>query len=116
MTDFIIQIILFFSFGIIVYVAASALPRLSEGDESETFSRNLFPSIQTHKIDLAVASFLEKTLRKTRLSLLRFDNTLNEYIGKVKAHTAGSSPNGKQKTLFGITEENFNREEIKNPS
>ena len=114
MSDFILQLILFISFGIIVYVAASALPRISEDGEEIKPAKNLLSSIPAHKIDLAIASFLEKTLRRARVSILRFDNTLNGYIGKVKSHTTNSGSNGKQKNLFTPPEpeENKTQEQI----
>lgn len=106
MTDYIIQIILFISFGIIVYVSASALPRISEETEEVNPTKNLLSSIPAQKIDLAIASFLEKTLRRSRLSLLRFDNVLNSYIGKIKAHATTSVGVSNQKKLFPLQEEN----------
>ncbi len=100
MTDFIIQITLFISFGIIVYVAARALPRISEESVEVNPTKNLLSSLPAQKIDLAIASFLEKTLRRGRLTLLRFDNTLNSYIGKVKAHTSNTFGKSREKALF----------------
>lgn len=104
-SDFILQLILFISFGIIVYVAAKALPRVAEDGEEIKPERTLLSSIPAQKIDLAIASFLEKNLRRARVTILRWDNTLNAYIGKVKSHTANSNVNETQKSLFAPTEE-----------
>lgn len=100
MADFILQLIIFVSFGIIIYVAARVLPRIPEEEGTSEPSKNFLSTIAAHKVDLAIASFLEKALRRTRLTVLRFDNTLNSYIGKVKSHTANGNGNGKQKSLF----------------
>ncbi|MDP1689352.1 MAG: hypothetical protein Q8L47_04475 [bacterium] len=106
MSDFILQLTLFISFGIMVYVASCALPRITDDSEEIKPERTLLSSIPAHKIDLAIASFLEKTLRRARVSILRWDNTLNTYIGKVKSHTANSNVSESQKSLFAPPEEN----------
>ena len=114
MSDFILQQILFISFGIIVYVAASALPRVSDDGNESLPVRNIFTTIPAHKIDQAIASFLEKMLRRAKISVLRFDNTLNVYIGKVKSHAVNNT--NKQKSLFTPPEENKENETKKTQS
>lgn len=100
MFDFILELLIFGSFGTIVYVAARALPRVPEEETEVKPGKNFLSSIPAHKVDLVIASFLEKTLRRVRVALLRFDNTLNSYLGKIKSHTASGNGNGKQKNLF----------------
>lgn len=96
--DFILQLILFGSLGVIAYIVARAIPRLDDGENQDIkFVKSFMAYIPTHKLDLALASFLEKTLRKARVAVLRIDNSLMGYLGRVKSNGNGHD---KQKSLF----------------
>jgi len=98
MSDFILQLIIFISFGVIVYVAQRALPRISDEDRRTEPAKNFLSSVRAHKVDFAIALFLEKNLRRARVGVLRLDNTIVSYLRKIKSHGMGG--NGRQKSLF----------------
>ncbi len=94
--QFIITNIFMLSIGTILYMAVRTLPRIEDGPETE--KKGLFEKWLTsempEKIDKALNGFLFKTLKKVRVFLLRFDNTLGEHLKKIKPDVSG---NGKPK-------------------
>lgn len=113
MADFILQLFIFLSFGVVVYLVARALPRVPDDAKDEVpekTHKGFLSSFPAHKVDLAIASFFEKVLRRARLVVLRLDNVLNAYIGKVKSHAHKDKGNNKQKSLFSSSGDNSERE------
>jgi|SRR3989338_3474631 len=105
MQDFYLQLVLFISLGTVIYVAARAVPRISEGESERKPARNFLTSLPLHKFDAAAASFLEKLLRKVKVLLLRVDNGVNGYLSKIRSSNGnGNGVNG-QKSLFTKDEE-----------
>lgn len=71
-----------------LYMVARALPRLSDTDV--TPDRPIAPSWVTEKFEQAdewILSFMEKTLRKFRVSLLKLDNMLMSKLKHIKKDT-----------------------------
>ena len=91
MYSLVLQLILFSSLGVILYLMARAMPRLDERKEvvhaSGWFDRML-SRMPLAKVDAGVNSFLEKLLRKTRVIVLKVDNLLNQYLNQVKRGSA----------------------------
>ena len=91
MYSLILQLILFSSLGIILYLMARALPRLDERKEvvhaSGWFDRML-TRLPLAKVDAGVNSFLEKMLRKMKVIVLKVDNALNQYLNRVRRGNA----------------------------
>jgi len=98
-----LTVFFFGSFATVVYILARALPRVPDEELGATKAKNFLSNIPAHKIDLAIASFLEKVLRRSRVVVLRVDNAINNSLGKIK-----KNGNGKQKSLFGPTENEDN--------
>ena len=75
--------------GIMIYLVGRAVPRVSD-DVSRPLIKTLRPfgGLTLEKIDLALNSFLEKTLRKAKLLILRLDNAISGYLDKIKKLTA----------------------------
>lgn len=112
MTDFILQLAVFLSLGAIVYILARAIPRIEEEERTQNlFFGRLAAHLPVHKFDAALASFLEKNLRKMRVVLLKVDNGVSNFLGKIKTNGNGSGGNG-QKSLFTKEVAKENQEEL----
>lgn len=104
--DFILQIILLASAGVIVYLFARALPRVSDDDiapPSKIWLRieEFFRSLPLQKIDIFVNGILEKFLRKFRVIILKIENIVNAGIHKVKSGKKDiNSDGGVSRDLF----------------
>ena len=99
MYNFILQIIVITSFGAIVYLLSRALPRLSE--EPDTLApgkpgvvERLMKRLPLQRMDAFFTSFSEKTLRKTRVLILRFENMVSGWIHRLR--------NGDEKKEAGV--------------
>lgn len=107
MYNFILQIILILSLGTMIYLIARTAPRISDDiikqskNKTNKFDRLIF-FLRLEKLDLIFHDFLEKTLRKLKLFLMKLDNIAGNYLNKVKNYKSNS--NGKNKkekpTLF----------------
>ena len=102
MYDFILNLIFFGSLGIILFLLARALPRLTEnGTESHpvgAFDR-FVSRLPLKEVDARLNGYVEKFLRKAKVFILRFDNSLNERLERLR-RTNGKS--GEQTSdLFG---------------
>jgi len=102
------------SLGTMIYLIARAAPRI--GDTVETAKKKstskldrLIASLPIEKLDFIFSNFMEKTLRKLRLWLLKWDNFLTNHLNKFK------KANGeKEKTeLFGENGKLINSEKEK---
>ena len=92
MLQFLFTNILLLSFGFLLFLVIRALPRI-EPDASNkkpgVFERWLISDLP-EKIDRIVNAFLEKLLRKTRVALLRFDNSINTWLKRVRPSGSAS--------------------------
>ena len=89
MYDFILQIIVITSFGAIVYLLSRALPRVAEESENVVSGKpgvveRLMKRLPLQRMDAFFTSFSEKTLRKTRVLILRFENMVSGWIHKLR--------------------------------
>ncbi|MBI3638647.1 hypothetical protein HY227_02800 [Candidatus Wolfebacteria bacterium] len=105
MYNFILQIALMFSLGLMIYLVARAVPRIGDDIQvSPSVNKldRLIASLPLEKIDSVFGSFLEKTLRRLRLVLMRLDNNVGNYLNKIKKfNNANGQKNGEEKaTLF----------------
>ena len=76
MYNFVLQIIVFISLGVVVYMMARALPRVSDAEapRGPGWMDRLMKRVPTEKIDQNINSFLVKFLRKFKLVVLKLDN------------------------------------------
>lgn len=91
MYDFLTNITLIVSSGIIIYLLARALPRLPESEptpnvEPHAFER-LMRRVPLAKIDTALSGFFEKWLRKMRVMVLKAENLVSAGIRKMQKKT-----------------------------
>jgi len=121
MSDFILQTVLFLSLGAMVFLIGRAIPRLGEEAEPKKISR-FFSNLPVHKFDAALAGFLEKNLRKTRVKLLRVDNAVSSFLQKIKSKGGISGVHEKKRSFFSdnnesepVAGENLPSEEISGP-
>ncbi|MBI2604213.1 MAG: hypothetical protein HYW56_01590, partial [Candidatus Harrisonbacteria bacterium] len=88
MYDFILQIALIVSVGAIIYLFARALPRLPEAETAPIGTPNaverILRRIPLAKIDAALSAFLEKTLRKMRVLVLKTENLVSAGIRRMR--------------------------------
>ena len=103
-----------------VYIVARKIPVISDNvDEIESHNsvsskiESLINSIPLDKIDFVLSQFLEKTLRKTKLLLMKLDNYLNHHLEKFKnVKQATNLQKEKKLALFEkLTEDNNIQEE-----
>lgn len=101
MSDFIIEIILFSSLGVIIFLIGRAVPRLGEEEiKSEKKLSRFFKSLPIHEFDAALAGFLEKNLRKIRVLLLRVDNGMSGFLQKIKSKGGAHTVHPKKQSFF----------------
>jgi hypothetical protein len=81
----IFTIILMICLGIVLYLTVQALPRIEEVPSDEKgFLERWAHSEMPEKIDAAFNNFLLKFLRKTKVLVLKFDNTLAKHLQKIR--------------------------------
>ncbi len=103
------------SLGTIIYLIARATPRVGDVEESfrkETFHEKLdklIARIPFDKMDVFFSVWLEKTMRKTKLLLMKWDNALTEHLKKVRKMGSASASEEK-KNIFASLEENKEEE------
>lgn len=96
MYDFILQIILVSSLGVVIYLMARALPRVPETESSGGspfgYVERLMQRLPLAKIDAAVSGFFERLLRKTRVLILKTENLVNSGIHKLRSGSEKKQP------------------------
>lgn len=90
MIKFILQIVLFSSLGLVIYMIARAIPRVPE--EISTPKRSswvdrLMSKIPMAAIDEKLNSSMAKFLRKFRVVVMKTDNFINDRLGKLNKKT-----------------------------
>lgn len=90
MSLFILHILMMFSLGVIVFLAAAALPRISDTETTAAGRNktNWWSSLPFEKIDVVFNSFLEKFLRRIKLFLMKLDNALTRRLGKYRKNNS----------------------------
>jgi hypothetical protein len=105
MYDFILQISIVLSISVIIYILARGVPRVAETPSITVRTSaidRLISKLPLAKIDLALNLFLEKILRKIKVMVMKIDNSINNWIGKVKKQSESISPSEtpNEKNLF----------------
>lgn len=94
MLDFILQISIIISLGVIIYLFARALPRVGDDAGVKTVKKRrfeeFFKRLPLKKIDEVVSAFLEKILRKFRVVLLKFENFIDSIINRLRRGSSES--------------------------
>ncbi|HDH31770.1 MAG TPA: hypothetical protein ENH26_03280 [Candidatus Wolfebacteria bacterium] len=116
MYNFILQISLMASLGIMIYLVARGVSRVSDTiDEGiQNNHKNVFDKfvdlLPLEKIDLMISEYFEKILRKIKLVLMKWDNIVTNYLDKIKKTNGNGKNNGEKKpSLF--SEDSTSKEE-----
>ena len=96
--NFFLQLIMMFSLGVVVYILASAIPRIE--DESETDRRQgvldtLVHKIPLDRIDNYLNLFLQKMFRRIKIFLMKMDNFVTERLDRFKQENGKNGKNDK---------------------
>ncbi len=87
MYGFLLEISLFISLGILIYMLALVIPRVDETEEAtHTHGRldRLLEKLPLQAIDERLNGLFEKTLRRLRVFLFRADHVIDERLEKLK--------------------------------
>lgn len=90
MLNFILQIIVFSSLGLVIYMIARAVPRVPEElpmPRRSNWVDRLMSKIPMSKIDDRLNAFFAKFLRKFRVVVMKMDNFINDRLGKLNKKT-----------------------------
>ena len=99
MYDFVLQLITFSSLAFIVYLLGRALPRVTDTEEAALRRgrlERLIDKIPLQKIDAYISTLSEKSLRRIKVLVLKFDNFLTHRLHRLKRN--GSNLHGAEKT------------------
>ena len=86
MIKFILQIVVFSSLGLMIYMIARAIPRVPEEvamPRRSNWVDRLTSKIPMSAIDNRLNSFFAKLLRKFRVVIMKIDNFINDRLGKL---------------------------------
>jgi len=105
MYNFILQIVIVLSLGVIIYLIARTIPRTTNESEVGGLPDQGLPGqrpaggfdklvskIPLAKIDAAIDSFLLKLLRKIKVLIMKVDNLLNIYLNKLRKNGQSKEP------------------------
>lgn len=88
MYDFLLQTIFFVSLGVIIYMLARAVPRVTESGETvhttDIFDR-ILSRLPLSKIDARLNLLIEKFLRRVKVWILKIDNLVNKRLKNIKS-------------------------------
>ena len=103
MYDLLLQTSFFLSLGAIIYLLSRAIPRVTETGEvkhaQSRFDRFLM-RLPLNKIDGRLNLFFEKILRRMRVSILKLDNLVNQYLNKFKRNSNKNETRERSNDLF----------------
>ena len=107
MYNLLLNLIMFGSFGVVIYLMARAVPRVKDSGETVhapgTIDR-ILSRLPLAKIDAKISSLTEKALRGVKVTIMRFDNFLTYRLKRMKK----SNGNGKKQDLFSSEESDKN--------
>ena len=105
MYEFILQLVIFLSLGVILFIMARAVPRIqsnseviSQGSKFDYFDR-ILAKIPLNRLDFLMNTFLSKTLRRIKVVVLKIDNFITNYLNKLlkKTNNNGTINGGNDK-------------------
>jgi len=89
--NFILQLAFLVSFAVIIFVVASAMPRIPEGEE-KTGAQSWVGKLPLKKMDMFVAEVKSKTLRRAKIIILKIENFINKHLHKDKGGSGLGGP------------------------
>ena len=96
MAEFVLQLVLVVSGGILLYLVARTLPRLDETDTTPG-PRHMLPEWAMRYLERAdkeLISFFERIVRTLRVLLMKFDNVLGDRMRKLRRSGGNGDGNG----------------------
>lgn len=86
MFKFALDIVVVLSLGVILYLFARALPRISEiaDDTRDEKIRTHHLSMYAERVDEWLKVFFEKFLRRAKVWIMKLDNTVSERLNRFK--------------------------------
>ncbi|MDP3729692.1 MAG: hypothetical protein Q8R26_03030 [bacterium] len=87
MYNFILQTIVMVSLGVIIYLMARALPRVTDTTPvtpQRDYIGELLKRFPLEKADSLFTNILGKLLRKAKIVILKFDNVLSKHLHSLK--------------------------------
>lgn len=100
MYEFILQIVIFSSLGVMVFLLARGLARVGDAisvagmPRRANFFDRLLRRLPLEKADAALGAFSEKALRRLRVVLLRVDNWTHVSLERIRRHGSGNGKRG----------------------
>ncbi len=79
MSELILQLILFFSFAVIVYLMAIAVPRIKDDELTQGKTGSILP---LERMDAFLNSWKEKLLRRLRIYLMKAERGVTSQLDK----------------------------------
>jgi hypothetical protein len=92
MYDFIFQIIIMLALTLMIYLAARALPRVSElpaQPSKRDYVGEIIKQIPFEKIDAFLNALAAKLLRKAKVFVLKIDNLISRYLNQLRTNGNG---------------------------
>lgn len=88
MYSFLINIVMFASLALMIYLLARALPRITDAQHETAVHVNFFDRLidrlPMERIDIVISTFLEKLLRKFKLFISKIDTVINTHLTRVR--------------------------------
>jgi hypothetical protein len=88
MYSFLVNITLFASLAVMIYMLARALPRITEEQHEAavpvSFFDRVIDRLPMERIDIVISTFLEKLLRKFKLFVSKLDTVINAHLARVR--------------------------------
>lgn len=101
MYNFVVEMSMLVSLGLIVYLFARAVPRIAQNRPEDIQPLSGFDrfvnKLPLEKIDRGLHSFFEKTLRKMRIVLMKIDNYINSHLKSLKEKQEASKSGDEMK-------------------
>ena len=107
MFTFIVTNIFLLALATILFLAIRALPRIEEPEgiiKQNVFERWLTSGVP-EKLDTTLNTFLAKTLRKSRVLVLRVDNYVNNKLKHITHENGNGKPKPDFKEIIGEKQE-----------
>ncbi len=105
--NFILDLVIMLSLGTVLFLIARVLPRIND-EEYEPELKTSLVLVCLEKADVRVKMFTEKFLRRTRVVIMKFDNSLSE---RLRSFKKDSDKNGGLSLVIGEKKEKEEQEQ-----
>ena len=101
MFDFFLQVFLYSSFGILIYLLSRSVPRIEDGHKGvhgADFFDRILAKLPLRKMDSWLNILFEKFLRRSKVFSMKFDNFLHSNLEKLRKDENVNNVENKIKT------------------